>query len=689
MKNNKTRNNKNYGINYDTKSILDTVINSENVYLQDRPNNNKGKNYSSASLDELLVMKNSQSNEEEKYILSHPACPIDQVKSLQNHINTLDTNLFTEMIHDKFYDPSVMKEAICVSNSLYYAAPGLVNVNERIRKWIQNLKQIDEGAEGYALQGSLVNDQGATAPVRGIVDPTGNSNMNKNLYKSNNNMFIIKAPSSESSNNLIHELFVGYQLNSLRPYTPNFAMAYGGFKCTSPIINSDKDVVSWCHKSSSPINYMLYENINPSESAKSYMDNANLDSFLNIYMQLLFSLRLAKKHLDYTHYDLHTGNVLIRYINNNNKNNNSKDFIIPYITENNKIEYLRTNVIATIIDNSFSHVEVDGKSYGFYNAIPYGVSPDKSFEIYDAHKFLKWSMYNMMESGNKTYLQLEPLLRYFNKNDDLDYVLEEEAQFSFPLPINKMTESLTLDDYISYIRNVYPQINKFISSKKTGNVRILGCNGTDVCVTNSEIKADVGLNKKLQVSTVFHFYDLVSRLEEENRYEAIDDVMSRFDASDAISSALDEYNDLSDKIMDEIKNLKTVDIGNTRLYDLLINVKLFNSVYEFTIDVMKILDMKTQLFLLYDSIMYTLEWFKIDDGKDEIDRLTNDINEDIMEYLELYDSKLDIFESNYEKIYKYYQSNKVTIDNSIFNGNSITTWYYNTLPTYYNILTDQ
>ena len=104
---------------------------------------------------------------------------------------------------------------------------------------------------------------------------------------------------------------------------------------------------------------------------------------------------------------------------------------------------------------------------------------------------------------------------------------------------------------------------------------------------------------------------------------------------------------------------------------------------------MKILDMKTQLFLLYDSIMYTLEWFKIDDGKDEIDRLTNDINEDIMEYLELYDAKLDIFESNYEKIYKYYQSNKVTIDNSIFNRNSIATWYYNTLPTYYNILTDQ
>ena len=652
------------GINIDTNEIFNNV-NELDRQMKSSP----------AIMRNIQSRIDAQKLKEEEYINSNNVCPVSKLTNLRDHINTIDPEKFKNLIHDKFYDPAIMKEAICISNSLFFDGTGSVETNDRIRNWITSLKQIGEASiEGYAMSGSLKN--------------TNLHSTYKGSHMIANDLFVIKAPQNPNDDNLLHELFIGIQLNKLRKFIPNFALVYGGFKCTSPVINTNKEVVSWCLQSDSPVNFVVYENIDPSIPMSEYVKDCTTTQFLDKYFQVLFSLRLAHSQLDYTHYDLHSQNVLIRDIKNKEYNKSDVDkFSIPYITNNNKIEYLITDKISTFIDNEFSHVEIDNIHYGFYKSLIYGVSPEKSFIIYDAYKLLLWCLYDMRSNNNIIYKDLESIFRYFNKIDDLEYVLDNQVNLSFPLTYTNVTKNIIFDDYIKYIRDIYPVTKQIIVQEKPHG-RILGCSGTDVCMNDDDktIETLLGLDQPLQVKTVFHFYDLVSTLVAEGRDNDIDGVMDRFDSNNAINNAFTKYDLLINVLAEKISKLLPININGVRVNTLLLNSQLYKSHMEYIINAIEIWDLAHQLYLIVDSIKYVLQWYDITNNNARYESLEENINSYLYPMVANFEDTLNTFQDGYLHTQKLLNENSELINQEIEKSNVIAIWYWKTFPIYHNII---
>lgn len=608
--------------------------------------------------------KKDQDEREERYIKSTQVCPVSKLSNIRDHISTIDPRKFEELIHDKFYDPAVMKEAMCVTNSLFYPDPrGSVENNERLREWIEDLKQIgDKSIEGYAMSADMNNSSSKVMA---------------------NNLFVIKTPQKPSNDNLLHELFIGFQLNELKKYVPNFVYTFGGLKCTSPVIDTNKEVVSWCLRSKNSVNFVLYENIQPSVSMMDYVKTASLSSFLDKYLQVMFAVLLANKLKKYSHGDLHPGNVLIRDID-------SDKFSIPYLTEDGEVEYLITDKLSVIIDPGFNYMKVDGQDYGYFDAGPYGAQYDADFLIYDAYKLMMWSAYIMMVSGNINYVKLEPMFRFFNKTENFESALKKQVNTSYAMVYIPETSNLKLVNFLRYMRVNYPEMKQILVPDRPHNLRTLGCDGTDICISSkSEVINVIGLNKPLEVKSIIHFYDLVSRLEQENRINDIDDVFSRFDIQKGLEDGYNRYNTLLTKILKYKQTTVPVRIKGLRIRGLLLNTDLYKKHEEYVIRTMEIWDLLHTILFTIDAIRYLYRWIDVNntDNQNAINMLETHINTILTPVIHSFNQTLSIFVDQHNYLTDIYIKNAAAINQAIKNDNDVAIWYWNTYDNYYNIIT--
>ena len=93
---------------------------------------------------------------EKKQLLSGNTCTLGKLKYDQDRLPNISPIAMKNLLMNRFYDPIVMKEIACTLNSIVFMQPsyaGSVKVNERLKRWLQNLVQIgSESAEGYAFK---------------------------------------------------------------------------------------------------------------------------------------------------------------------------------------------------------------------------------------------------------------------------------------------------------------------------------------------------------------------------------------------------------------------------------------------------------------------------------------------------------------------------------------------------------
>lgn len=352
-------------------------------------------------------------------------------------------DILEDAVKRQFYNADVMSAVACVSDSLVFTQGGL-NVSDRIRDHLIGLHQIgDASANGTAFVADLVS-----GPSTNVAD----------------DLFVIKAPQSSSdADEMAHEVAVGFATNALRPFVPNFAYIFGYFSCSGPVVK-DKDVVAWCQGSGpGSVGYALYENIQNAVSLKSYLKTSSPRQIWHAYIQILMALRSAQNRVQFTHYDLHTENILVRKVS-------APEFFIP-IDE----FYVKAEGVCTIIDYGMSHVEWKS-SAGRFNLgyvgkhaplTMYGVHRDRMHPMHDAYKLLGFILFDLLhEQSDKSYIpindsykQLAPALRFFNKTDNplAIPVMQREFFFSVPSPIgnkdyNKEISKFRLDEFIDYCR---------------------------------------------------------------------------------------------------------------------------------------------------------------------------------------------------------------------------------------------
>ncbi len=503
-------------------------------------------------------------------------CPIGIQKSLRDRLGKIRSQEFKALVRNEFYNPSVMEAAMCVTESISYTPPtekGGVSSNFRIKRWIKNLNKIGaESVEGFALRGD---------------------------FDRSKNTFIVKSPQDSRNPTLLHEYIIGvYGLNQIRKIIPNFAYILGGFRCSMPVVDDETNKVSaWCNNNKYPIDYVVYENIVPSETMKAWVTrNCNFKDWLTYYLQILYATQIAADITDYTHYDLHDENVLRRKISNS-----SKSFAIPYKTENGT-EYLITDAVATIIDYGLAHIKHKGDNFGVYDRLAWSVFPNRSFPLYDAYKFLLMSMRTMLQN-NKTecFYKASQILKFFNNQESPVDIISKQGKTYYYLPYNPNTAKFKIYDLTKYIRKIFDTSSILVPAKPPG--RILGCQGTDVCISGDNFVDRVGMSGLPMAYTIFDFYDLIHRFEGEGNSKEVKRITKGFNYRLASNTYKPLYNKVRNKLMIDYKNLVTYFVDKEPL-SVIFNSEFLKSYRNYISKVAKIYEDFQELTILYKTLTF-------------------------------------------------------------------------------------
>lgn len=403
-----------------------------------------------------------QERRELELISSFKKC---NVRGAIQNIDQLKQRLIEEDLDKRFYDASIMSTLFCVFDVLLYA-PSESTLAE-MGEFPETSSEIYDVFDKLRRIGAESEDGVALLAGFGELD----------------NMFIIKAPKDPLKDEMFHEYFIGVTTtNPMRSFVPNYAYIFGAFKCQPPIVAEDKRVTQWCGRGNRDtyVNYIVYEKI-PGKEMKEMCKTCTFPEYLSWFIQLALALQMGAEKRGFTHYDLHSENVLMRdWIYD--------DFAIPYDTPFG-IVYIRTNKISTMIDFGRSHAVVNGESFGVYGFEEYGAFPDVTRPWYDLYKILMFSMYDMLKSKNtETLEEALPLLqliidrKFAMTQDQLFEQINEERRTFFVfsdivMDIEKPgPREITLWDYLAEVEGEYPDLwPEIVLAEPPSSVPILEC----------------------------------------------------------------------------------------------------------------------------------------------------------------------------------------------------------------------
>jgi hypothetical protein len=203
--------------------------------------------------------------------------------------NDIFMSKMLEILTEKFSGGPNMKALVCLFNTLLLSSSnnkndiGLKRPSSEINKWIKKIEKMNvNSSEGWIY----------------IVD----------IFKQ---QLILKTPKKpEHINESLREYVIGiYVINSLRYKIPGFFYTFGAFSCSFPNKNSEISDKEICEKNDTV--YILTEKIE-GETMKNMINyEMKFVDWLSIFMQLLINLEVSQRDLEFTHFDLHTSNVII------------------------------------------------------------------------------------------------------------------------------------------------------------------------------------------------------------------------------------------------------------------------------------------------------------------------------------------------------------------------------------------
>lgn len=458
---------------------------------------------------------------------------------------------------------------------------------DRINQYIKDLKRIGEKTvNGLVLSGKLSDE-----------DIKKDKNFSKLILDT---LAMKVGINPRGDKEICHEAVVGlYAINNLREKIPNFTMTRGVIDCTFPAIGLNNEVVSVCpgyNTKSSTIPYLINELVANSTNFSNFLksNKCTKDHVLNFLAQITLSIRYAHKEYKFTHYDLHTENILI---NENELYSGGCYIRYPYEQNKDILVLSPDGQIATIIDFGYSYFELNGESYG--NIHPgfnmYQIYNDRSFPISDIYKVLFFSLSYLLRYNIKVFDQVYRIANYFypsfSKLEIMQVVFEQIKEY-YSLPYEEFIyEQFNTDDFTIYLLD-------FIKKEADDAGLIIIDDGTiDISTIKDYIlPVDEDIPLDLNFPTYFELYTLdpnndiifdkiMMFFEECNKFEKenIHEKKVKFESIPPYKYFAYDYDKITDNIMEQNQNeLQNVFERNKIISDLYLHIKcnfyLFNKI---------------------------------------------------------------------------------------------------------------
>ena len=289
---------------------------------------------------------------------------IYKLKSVKDILSQLSIVFSQKNIHVKYLlsGTDILLSHTCKSKDM-----GIYKYSKNINTWLTNKSTFDvQSVEGYIYTYKILNT---------------------------NFEVIVKRPKKKKYiSTCIREFYIAYTiLNNLRYYIPTFVYTLGSY---------------WKNYYDIVLPHIIYEKVSGIN-----IKSISFTEWLKIFAQLLLTLEIAQKHCRFTHFDLHTNNIIVKKLDKN------IDYTV-YIN-NNSYRIYDTNLLPVIIDFGLSSVYHNGKSVGKTTLSEYGIFP-YIIPGYDMYKFLCYSVKNLKHIQN----DLLPLFNFYKNNDPYRVVLQ-------------------------------------------------------------------------------------------------------------------------------------------------------------------------------------------------------------------------------------------------------------------------
>lgn len=274
--------------------------------------------------------------------------------------------------------------------------------------------------------------------------------------------FVVKTPKKGKDPELLtHELVLGTELNRLRNHIPNFALIFGGFKCSPPDLvekngKFEKKPKEWCKSKQNGVRYVLYENVFIDDQKlnadfSDFAKSCTTEQWLSVYIATLLALQFASEAVGFTHNDLHSENILVRQTD--------KPLLVPYGLAK-RTYYTYSDLIPTFIDYGRSVIRINDEWFGDYTQAGFGSDPEGTCPFQDAYKLLMFSLGDLQDANPAVFTQVSKIFNFFNAEETATEALATQRPFYYVIPYEvPQIKGKGLYDLIDYIVGLYPHLN--------------------------------------------------------------------------------------------------------------------------------------------------------------------------------------------------------------------------------------
>ena len=277
------------------------------------------------------------------------------------------------ILSKNFMKGADMKAVLCLFDTLFLSVlpkkeNGIYVLTKDIKKYIDELYVLRSGADGIVYNATFFSDIELVIKLSINEEDKRQEHEREEEEDEQEDEQEKQKEIKRRREMMIREYYIGIKaMNKLRYIVPNFVYTLGCFMCdkpshTNPLENLCENVSG----TTSP--FIVYEKIPGDKDIKTVGDlisnKLSFDQWLVIFFQLLLALEVAQREVEFTHFDLHFDNVMIRKQEN-------FEYSVPLDMSTYTIK--NPEFIPVIIDFGRSTCNIENETIGTYTFEGLGV----------------------------------------------------------------------------------------------------------------------------------------------------------------------------------------------------------------------------------------------------------------------------------------------------------------------------
>ena len=341
-----------------------------------------------------------------KQLITYNACdfPVNKQKIVPQEV-TLDT--LEQILKTGVTDGPSMRAVQCLFQTIFSSEKdnktidyGLCRLKSDINSWFQNILKIGQGGFGAVYRASVIRE---------------------------NIQVVIKVPSKSGykQEEILQEYLIGLALNNLRYLIPNFAYTLGVFACTSPVGILEPKL---CTSQQGDFReFVVYEKIKGLSFFQMISHGkVTINDCILIIAMILLALEVAQREYQFTHYDLHPGNVMLV--------ENMPDYEV--VLDDVVYKITKPKYVPIIIDYGMSSIKLDDDNVGLNDEPLHNQYMVPDHDMY----FLIYRIIRSYRVSTASFDDLDLLIKLLGGHKGGKQILERLSISTQKIPIGDMVK---------------------------------------------------------------------------------------------------------------------------------------------------------------------------------------------------------------------------------------------------------